>query len=245
MHINECDSTNNYVKTLLSKSEPIDGTVVITDKQCKGRGQIGNTWESEDYKNLTFSVVLKPHFLEISKQFYISKIISLACIDILNSYKKDSFFIKWPNDIYYKYDNDKFNKIGGILIENIISKNKIKYSTVGVGVNINQEKFNDLEFAISLKNILKKEIELKIVLKKILKKFDELYFELKGKSYSKIDTLYLEKLLGFNSERTFVLSKTNKEFKAIVKGVNELGQLHLLVKKENAWFNFKEIKYLF
>jgi len=45
----------------LSKNEPIDGIVVITDKQSNGKGQVGNKWQSEHYKNLTFSVILKEY----------------------------------------------------------------------------------------------------------------------------------------------------------------------------------------
>jgi len=223
----------------LSKNEPIDGIVVITDKQSNGKGQVGNKWQSEYYKNLTFSVILKPKFLEVSKQFYLSKIVSLACVDVLNLYKKDSFCIKWPNDIYF---NNK--KIGGILIENIISSTNIKYSIVGIGLNINQTKFNNLDFAVSLKTILGKEIMIEDVLQKILKKIDEYYHKLRNDKLDVIDKMYLEKMLGFNEEKKFILVKKNKKFKAMVKGVNEIGQLHLELNKNDEFFNFKEVEWV-
>ena len=239
LKINSCSSTNIYAKNLLAKNEPIDGTVVITDKQSNGKGQIGNKWQSEYYKNLTFSVVVKPYFLEINMQFMLSKIVSLACIEVLNSYKKDSFKIKWPNDIYYKN-----KKIAGILIENILSTNKIKYSILGIGLNINQEKFTNLPFAISLQNIINKEINLEDILKKLLKKLDYYYLKLKKQEYIEIDKKYLENMLAFEKNIEFLELKSNTKFKAKIKGVNKLGQLHLEKDNKDLFYNFKELVFI-
>lgn len=237
--INNCISTNIYAKKLLSKNEPIEGTVIITDKQSKGKGQIGNLWQSEYYKNLTFSIILKPKFLLIEQQFLLSKIISLACVDVLNEYKKDSFYIKWPNDIYYKN-----KKIGGILIENIISANHIKNSVVGIGLNINQNIFEGLNDAISLKNIMLRDFKLENVLQKILVVIDKYYFDLRTSKINKINIKYLQKMLGLNQEREFILTETNNKFIATVKGVNEVGQLHLKVETKDVFYNFKEIRWI-
>jgi len=189
LRINECKSTNIFAKELLSKNEPIDGTVVITDKQTKGRGQYGNKWQANFFENLTFSVILKPKFLKPKEHFLLSKIIALACIDVFNLYKKNSFTIKWPNDIFY---NNK--KIGGILIENIISSKQINTSIIGVGLNINQQYFKGLEQAISLKNITQKNIELEIVLNQILKQLDFYYQLLRNRKTEQINSLYCKNM---------------------------------------------------
>ena len=129
------DSTNNYLKNIIKSSGKRELLCVTAEEQTAGKGQAENSWHSEKGKNLLFSMVLYPEFLEVSKQFFLSKIISIALVNVLNKIQK-GFKIKWPNDIYYK---DK--KIAGILIENLLSADKINRSIVGIGININQENF--------------------------------------------------------------------------------------------------------
>lgn len=239
LEINECHSTNEYAKNLWSKSEPIEGTVVLTDKQTDGKGQIGNKWQSEAYQNLTFSFILKPHFLKVEQQFLLSKIVSLACIESCNHFTDEKFLIKWPNDIYKRE-----NKIGGILIENTLSSNKIVSSIVGVGLNINQEVFQDLPRATSLKNIAEKNFDLKEVLAFLLKRIDAYYFQLRQGKTEAIDAAYLNNLLGYKNKMVF--KEKGVLFEAKVQGVNELGQL--LLELENGYvraYSFKEVSWHF
>ena len=112
IHISETNSTNNYLQTLCARQKIEELTTVVADFQTSGRGQRGNSWESEPLKNLLFSFVLFPDFLEACCQFLISQIISLAIKEELSTYTED-ISIKWPNDIYWKE-----KKICGILIEN-------------------------------------------------------------------------------------------------------------------------------
>ena len=54
--------------------------------------------------------------------------------------------IKWPNDIFY---GDK--KLCGILIENTLRGSVIETCTIGIGLNLRQQKFpKELEHAVSL-----------------------------------------------------------------------------------------------
>jgi len=63
-------STNDFAKELLSKSKlQHDMTVIFAREQTKGKGQIGNSWESEPGKNITVSIILKPHNLNICNHF--------------------------------------------------------------------------------------------------------------------------------------------------------------------------------
>lgn len=235
----ECVSTNEYAKSLCSKSEPIEGTVVLTDKQTDGKGQIGNKWQSEPYQNLTFSIVLKPTFLKPEQQFILSKIVSLACVETLEHFSEEKFLVKWPNDIYFK---DK--KLGGILIENTLSGNKISNSIVGIGLNINQEYFEALPQASSLKNVAERSFDLKEVLTFLLKKIDTYYFQLRQGKTETINQNYLNKLLGYQQKMKFL--EKDVSFEAKVNGVNELGQL--VLELENGYervYNFKEIAWVF
>ena len=76
--LHETNSTNSYLDELCNNSSVEELTSVYTDFQTAGRGQRGNSWESEDGANLLFSFVLYPDFLEARKQFYLSQITALA-----------------------------------------------------------------------------------------------------------------------------------------------------------------------
>ncbi|MDE6986010.1 MAG: biotin--[acetyl-CoA-carboxylase] ligase, partial [Bacteroides acidifaciens] len=69
VHISEPHSTTNYLQTLCAQEKIEEFTTVVADFQTSGRGHRGNTWKSEPYKNLLFSFVLFPEFLEARRQF--------------------------------------------------------------------------------------------------------------------------------------------------------------------------------
>ena len=81
-------------------------------------------------KNLLLSILFK-HKLRFNEQFNFSVIVSLALKDLLTEILDDEVFIKWPNDIII---NNK--KCGGILIENIFSKNNL-FHTIAIGIGVN------------------------------------------------------------------------------------------------------------
>lgn len=160
LELKETASTNSYLAQVASLLP--SGTVVHTQNQTSGRGQRGNNWESLPGVNLTFSLLLKDTTLAPNKQFYISEAVSIALINVLQRYA-DGFSIKWPNDIFFK---DK--KIGGILIENVISGESIVQSIIGIGLNVNQEKFfSEAPNPISLKHIIGTETDLTDLLHEI------------------------------------------------------------------------------
>ncbi|MBO7103134.1 MAG: hypothetical protein J6W02_05575 [Bacteroidaceae bacterium] len=79
IHKETIPSTNTYARELIDAGELLpDMTLITTDDQCKGRGQKGNSWESEVGKNLTFSIVCHPDFVLPSRQFILSQAIALA-----------------------------------------------------------------------------------------------------------------------------------------------------------------------
>lgn len=148
--LDQTDSTNRYLNQLCADMP--DGveefTTVTAEYQTAGKGQRGNSWESERGKNLLFSFVLYPTFLKANRQFVLSQIVALSVKDVLQSVAK-GFSVKWPNDIYWEE-----RKIGGILIEHDLQDTRIARSTIGIGVNINQEYFvSDAPNPVSLKQI--------------------------------------------------------------------------------------------
>src|ERR1035437_6675835 len=139
IEIEKTDSTNSYLSKLLGEKTLFEGTVVITNRQEMGRGQRGTTWESEPNKNLTLSILLHPTFLRPDEQFQLNKAISLGVAGfVVGVLQVDvDVKIKWPNDIYIRN-----KKVAGILIENSVSGNNLQHSIIGIGINVNQEKFS-------------------------------------------------------------------------------------------------------
>jgi len=133
----ELPSTNDYLKELLSKVKPLQPyTVIMTKNQTAGKGQRGNQWKSAPNQNLTASFLISPEKLEISNQFLLTTIASLAVYDTLKTLEIPNISIKWPNDILIGN-----KKVAGILIENKISGKYITNSIVGIGINVLQQEF--------------------------------------------------------------------------------------------------------
>ena len=151
------ESTNQYLQNLLNEGIDIVDNIVVTDYQTSGKGQGKNVWESEDGKNLLFSIALDMSFLKAENQFILTQIVSVTMINVLKKYlPEESLSIKWPNDIYF---NDK--KIAGILIKNEIRGMMMGTSIIGIGLNVNQTSFNeDLPNPISMKMITGKDFDL-------------------------------------------------------------------------------------
>ena len=160
-HFKNIDSTNSYLQNLLDKGEDVADNVVVTDFQTSGKGQGKNVWQSEDGKNLLFSIALDMSFLKAEDQFLLTQMVSVAMINVLKNYlPEENLFIKWPNDIYYK---DK--KIAGILIKNEIKGMMLGTSIIGIGLNVNQTTFDEnLPNPISMKMITGKDYDLEEIL---------------------------------------------------------------------------------
>ena len=238
VHISETNSTNNYLQTLCAQEKVEEFTTVVADFQTSGRGQRGNSWESEPHKNLLFSFVLLPEFLEARRQFLISQIISLAIKEELDTYTND-VSIKWPNDIYWKE-----KKICGILIENDLMGRNISQSIAGIGININQEEFHSpAPNPVSLYQITGKQYDIFEVLKNIMLRIQSYYCQLKKNDTLSIVAHYEKSL--FRKEGMHRYKDTNGEFLARIVCVEPEGRLILEDEMQaKRRYMFKEVEYL-
>jgi len=236
-------STNRYLADLTGWQDLEEGTVVRTGYQTEGRGHGEAQWESEAGRNLLFSVLLKPAFLPVTNQFYLSKAISLALRDMLAEFCSD-VSIKWPNDLYIRD-----LKIAGILIENTIEDTGIKDSIAGIGLNVNQVSFPEgLPNPTSLQLETGKEIELSLVFNRLLSRLNERYVQLLKQQFETIDKEYLLYLYKYMTETTFTESvgpgKSRSSFQARITGVLDSGEIVLqTIQGESRAFSFKEIEY--
>lgn len=240
IHINETNSTNNYLQSLCSKQKMEELTVVVADFQTSGRGQRGNSWESDPGKNLLFSTVIFPEFLEARRQFLISQVISLAIKEELDTYTTD-ISIKWPNDIYWK---DK--KICGMLIENDLTGTHISRSIAGIGININQEAFTSpAPNPVSLKQITGQSYSPEQILASIMRRIKDYYALLQTENES-VNTLIADRYAGslFRKDGFHRYTDANGKFLARLLRVEPDGRLILedQIGTERTYL-FKEVQY--
>ncbi len=231
-------STNQKLSDLnKSKSIP-EFTVVVATEQTAGRGQMGNSWESEPGKNLTFSIIIRPSFLPIQQQFRITQVITLALTRLLNPLLKN-ISIKWPNDIYCK---DK--KIAGILVENSLKGDKIEYSIIGVGLNVNQEIFrSDANNPVSLKQLTNQDFDIYELLNQLIVHFVEIYSDwMMERDDEWLHKNYMENLYRKNGIHPF--KDPHGEFYATIAEIKSSGHLILQTKSGNLrTYAFKEVSF--
>lgn len=228
-------STNSYIRDLLKKQPLPEGSIVIADFQTAGRGQTGNSWESENGKNLTFSIVIYPETIAANEQFLISQVAALSVKKVLNEYT-GHIRVKWPNDIYW---NDR--KICGMLIENDLAGSSIYCSVCGIGININQKEFvSNAPNPVSLAQITGQEYDLQEVLTRFRHHFYQLYLELLQDKKESIRRQYKNAL--YRGEGFHPYTDENGTFDAEIKDIEPTGHLILrLIDGETRRYAFKEV----
>lgn len=247
-------STNEYLQQKLETDPSMmewEG-VVVTDYQVRGKGMDTNRWESEERKNLLFSILVHPTWLPASMQYLLSMAEALALRDVLSEYT-DGITIKWPNDIYW---NDR--KISGTRIDGAIKGRNMSSMIIGTGININQQQFHsDAPNPVSLRQITGKEHDREEILRKIIAQFEHYLSMAKAfilnapnASYSElcnlpspISSIYHQHLYRRNGYHRY--SDSAGEFSAEIVNVQPNGML-LLRRTDGtiSRYEFKEVKFL-
>jgi BirA family biotin operon repressor/biotin-[acetyl-CoA-carboxylase] ligase len=232
----ECPSTNTLALQISQQATVKEGTVVITDHQTAGKGQRGNQWEAEPGKNLTFSLILKPKFLPVNKQFFLNIVICLALKDYLTEKTSGVIHIKWPNDILVHE-----RKISGILIENQLQGGSVVNAVAGIGLNINQRLFGAVS-ATSLSLITGHTFDLESELPLVLGFIESRYLQLHHGNADLLMNLYLDALYRRREKHTF--SSNGNLFEGIIEDLDDSGRLKIRVSDEVRSFGIKELQYV-
>ncbi len=232
------DSTNNYAANLLVQTKLVSGTAIMTHFQTGGRGQRGSDWISEPGKNLLFSIVLNGHFINSENYFLLSKAVAVGINEALEDVSGKTGFVKWPNDIYIDQ-----KKIGGILIENQWKGSLLEVAIVGIGINVNQVNFDDLQGVTSLSLLGSKNYDLKEVMAKVFEKIEFYYNLLKRGDINQINHIYFNHLMFSNEWKTY--DSNNGRIEGKIIEVKENGLLVLKLRnKELMTFEFKELSFI-
>ena len=177
-------STNDIAHKLIKKKK-IRPTIILSEKQTKGRGTMGKKWISKK-GNLFLTI-----FFDMTK-----KKIDFNKFAVLNAYLlksilfknfSDKIKIKWPNDLLFEG-----KKICGILQETVISAEK-KFLIIGVGINTNFKPKNTSFSSTSLKHITKKNIDNKKLFIMIKKSYEKFLFETNRNTFSELKK-FIQKL---------------------------------------------------
>ena len=230
------DSTNNYAMGLVHAGVAQHGTVVFTHYQNKGKGQRGKSWESEPGANLSFSIILQPHFLLPAQMFQLLAVTALSVRQVLEKYIGDEAKIKWPNDLYWR---DR--KTGGILIENVLRGTQWQWAIAGIGINVNQTTFGQLHNPVSIKQIIGKETPIKELAQAIHTNLLHSVAELEKEGFEEFLQQY-NRLLYKQGEQV-TLKKGNRSFTTTINGVSRQGQLQTGIEREEN-FDFGEVEWV-
>jgi BirA family biotin operon repressor/biotin-[acetyl-CoA-carboxylase] ligase len=225
----------------LSEGEQLsDFTVVYTENQTNGKGQMGSKWQSNKSDNLTFSVFCNSSFLKLKDHFYLNCAVSISVFSVLHKLMIPQLSVKWPNDILSGH-----KKLSGILIENVIKSSSETHSIIGVGLNVNQLEFNPLFKATSLKAVLGQNFNLEEVLILLIAELQKQFKLLKNGQFDDLHDAYEKHLFRKNKPSTFKNAE-GELFSGFIKNVTPTGELQILVEdailKE---FKLKEIKLLY
>jgi len=231
-------STSSYLKELLKQRDLPECSVVITNRQTAGRGQPGNKWESSPGKNITFSIVLYPDMIPASQQFIISKTIGVAIVEAIETVT-GPLQIKWPNDIYHHN-----RKLGGILIENSLQGSIINQTIVGIGINVNQEKFpEEIPNPVSIKNITGTTHELATLFESVYQSLTDHYTLLLDNNTKPIEEAYLKHL--YRKTGLHKYKDANGTFRAEFSKIDPSGHLYLSREDGNITrYAFKEVEFI-
>ncbi len=239
IYLNCVSSTNAFVKNRLEECRPAELTGYIAREQTLGRGQVGSTWVSDPGKNHTGTMVFYPVFPGPSRQFLMSRCVSLAIVKTLEHYiPRHLLSIKWPNDILAGG-----RKIAGILMEASLTGDAFDYVIAGMGVNVNQVRFPSFSpQATSIRKITGFPTPLDRF-NTLLHKTICQYYKITCTRPEQIERAYLHFMHLYHTPGLFRAGQ--QQFAGIIRGVDDYGHLKIALKDGTIrHFAFKEVSYL-
>lgn len=134
-------STNEVILKYRNENTPNIG--LYTFHQINGKGQYGSKWITKKNQNLAYSFLIQKDKIT-TPPFLLNFHTAIVVRDFIANLTKKNVLVKWPNDIII---NRK--KVSGILIEQVKIQQEFHY-IIGIGINILQEKFDNLSKAGSI-----------------------------------------------------------------------------------------------
>ena len=133
-HFLKTDSTNRVAMELGHAGEP-EGAVVLAEEQTAGRGRAGRAWHSERGTGIYVTLLLRPKISPVQAPL-LTMMAGLSARTAIEEKAGLNVDLKWPNDLMLGG-----KKVGGILTEMYAEPSQVRFVIVGIGINVNQEKF--------------------------------------------------------------------------------------------------------
>jgi BirA family transcriptional regulator, biotin operon repressor / biotin---[acetyl-CoA-carboxylase] ligase len=133
-HFFKIDSTNRVALELGHAGEP-EGAVVLAEEQTAGRGRAGRTWQSDRAAGIYVTLLLRPKISPVQAPL-LTMMAGLSAYTAIEAQTGMAPDLKWPNDLLLRG-----KKAGGILTEMHAEPSQVRFVIVGIGLNVNQEKF--------------------------------------------------------------------------------------------------------
>ncbi|WP_187270991.1 biotin--[acetyl-CoA-carboxylase] ligase [Neolewinella aurantiaca] len=246
-HFEELESTNNAVIRALNAGEEIvNGAVFISDAQTAGRGQGTNHWFASPGANLTLSMAAYPDHLSVSRLFALNQLSGLAVADTVKKFLPEGLAagvrLKWPNDVYVGQQ-----KIAGILVQNGLRGSSVSWSVIGIGLNVNENSFPESlqQSATSLALLTGHNFNLQEVLAFLLERLAANYQLISPDLLRELNERYHQELYRLNVPARYQLTEGGENFFAVLRGVNEAGQLRLeLAEGGERVFSLREVRFV-
>ena len=179
-HFFKTDSTNRVAMELAYAGEE-EGAVVLAEEQTQGRGRAGRKWHSEQGTGIYVTLLLRPRLSPVQAPL-LTMLAGLSLHSAILAQTGLNAELKWPNDILVQG-----KKLGGILTEMHAEPSQVRFVIVGIGLNVNQEKFPDelASIATSLRKESGKSHSRLELLVRLLREFETDYnrFLREGPSY--------------------------------------------------------------
>ena len=148
----------------------VEGTLVLAEGQTKGRGRLGRSWVSSRNKGIYLSLILRPN-LSPNLNPLLTLMAAVSICEAIKAVTGLSAQIKWPNDIFMQN-----KKLGGILTELNAELDITRFVTIGIGININNDKRMLPTIATSLKEHNRQHDLSRVnLLQEILRRIEENY----------------------------------------------------------------------
>lgn len=237
--LNAIPSTNDYLKKLAQAGIVENFSCVVAENQTQGRGQMGAEWTVDEGKNLTFSLYIENVIYDIAEIYLLNVAVAVSLYNVLNRQNISKLAVKWPNDIMAEN-----KKIGGVLIENTIKGDGSFTSIVGIGINVNQKRFENMPAASSMAIIASRLFDKEVLLVDFVMEIEKTVLAMKSNVLS-LWTIYKKHLFKIDVPMAFEIANGDK-FMGIIKDVSPQGLLIVEHSDESLhYYNIKEIKMLY
>ncbi|NLK51981.1 MAG: biotin--[acetyl-CoA-carboxylase] ligase [Syntrophomonadaceae bacterium] len=225
IYYDEVETTNEAARRLAQQGA-MEGTLVVAERQTRGKGRLGRHWVSPRGEGLWFSFILRPQMLpvEAPRATLVSAVAVARAIRQLTGLEVK---IKWPNDLLLEG-----KKVTGILTEMNCEIDRINYLVVGIGINVNLDPdtfpSEISKVATSISFCLNRKVSRVLLLQKCLEELEHYYNTWKNSGFESILVEWRE--LSYTLGKWTRVKVMEETVEGLAEDVEEDGSLRLRLK---------------